>query len=321
MTNDSPELQDLLGRLFPGLVLTGIAKASGQRVVYFCKFDAHSKGDPDWIKWGNVVLKVSSGVDPQSIAYMQMEIEVLKNLDSPGYPKMHYYEFFAEDPDTEEKLPERIFVTIENRIDAKPLIECQERFQTEAYLNFLSELKDADLDVLVGYLNTEAVMFTLLDDITLTFGTFENTRMFSLDKFVVSNEDRRGPRARIYMPALLNWIQFDQAQQIRKAVPELWSEIYEGNKYGDEALNAFVEPTFNQPQLYKHYFLCFARQIKDLQAVNAVERAKVLRDWITSASAFYKRIRAENIVMEKHGGGAHLGAWLNAVNAFEASHL
>ena len=144
MTTDSAELRDLLGRLFPGLVLEGVAKASGQRVVYFCHFLPNQDGDPTWSEWGNVVLKVSSSIDPQSIAYMQMEIEILKNLDSPHYPRMHFYEFYSEDPDTEEKLPERIFVTIETRLDAVPLGDCRDRFETEvAVINLLVKLVDA----------------------------------------------------------------------------------------------------------------------------------------------------------------------------------
>jgi len=136
--------------LFPGISIAGVAKASGQRVVYFCKFSPpplNIKGIPeykDWSVWGDVVLKVSSGMDAHSIAYLQMEIAVLNSLDSPHYPKMHYYELFVEDPDTGEKLPERLFVTIETRIDAEPLSACQDRFRDErSVIDLLLKLIDA----------------------------------------------------------------------------------------------------------------------------------------------------------------------------------
>lgn len=150
MAADSPALQTLLRRIFPEIEISGIAKPSGQRVVYFCKFSKpliSTVSDPlstDWSKWGDVVLKVSSGVDPTSVAYMQMEIAILNSLDSPYYPKLHYYELFTDDPDTEEKLPEHLFVTIENRVDAEPLSACKSRFSTEPQLiELLLKLVDA----------------------------------------------------------------------------------------------------------------------------------------------------------------------------------
>ena len=190
-----------------------------------------------------------------------------------------------------------------------------------AYLEFLHELSEADLDLTVGYLNTEGLLLTLLEDINITFGTFENTRIFSLDKFVVNNEDRRGPKARIYLPALMNWIQFDQARQIKAASPNLWSAIYERTEYADEVLAARVDPTFNQPQLYKHFFLCFSNQVSELAEVDRGDRYQMLNDWIERAASLYKQIRSRNIILDKHGGGGHLPAWSEAIRQYFDDYL
>ena len=62
------------------------------------------------------------------------------------------------------------------------------------YMDFIQQLRQADLEVLVGYCNTEGILYLMIEGCDITFGTFENTRMFSIDKFVVSDEDRRGPK-------------------------------------------------------------------------------------------------------------------------------
>lgn len=89
------------------------------------------------------------------------------------------------------------------------------------YMDTIKSTIDADLEVIVGYTNTESILYTLCGDLSLTVGAFENTRIFSLDKFIVSDEDRRGPKPRIYMPELLNWVNFEEAKLLRKQSPEL----------------------------------------------------------------------------------------------------
>ncbi len=61
--------------------------------------------------------------------------------------------------------------------------------------DFFEEIQSTGLSLTVGYTNTECVLYSVLDDIELTIGAFENTRIFSIDKFLVSEEDRRGPKA------------------------------------------------------------------------------------------------------------------------------
>ena len=138
---DTPELRRFLSRVLPGIVIEGVPARSGQRVVYFCQFDASQGADPEWDAWGSVVLKVSEGISPQVIAYIQREIRILGELNSPGYPALRYNEVFPIDPETEEPLRYRLFVTIEERINALPLNELTGHYNTEqAILYLLSDL-------------------------------------------------------------------------------------------------------------------------------------------------------------------------------------
>jgi hypothetical protein len=185
-----------------------------------------------------------------------------------------------------------------------------------AYLTFLSELRSAGLQVLVGYTNTEALLFTMLDEVALTMGAFENTRIFSIDKFVSKDEERRGPKARIYVPGLLNWIQFDQAKQIKAKLPQLWKEIHFDSAYAERAFELVVEPQFNQAPLYKHYFQAFSAQVDRLKPLEPSGRAQLLRSWIATSSDAYAEIKRSGIDLEKHGAGGHLPGWRSAINSF-----
>jgi hypothetical protein len=185
-----------------------------------------------------------------------------------------------------------------------------------AYMEFLHHAAQSGLKVIAGHLNTESVPLSMIDGITLTFGSFENTRMFSLDKFIESDEERRAPKSRIYLPALLNWIQFDQAMEIRKEAPELWANIYAATSYADDVIARGLEPHFNQPDLYKHHFICLYRQLKELGSVNVRERFTLVRECIKAAMKHYDEIEEIPLDLDSHGSNGHLQPWLDALNRY-----
>lgn len=211
-----------------------------------------------------------------------------------------------------------VYVIIEFERETKQ-IQTQEFLL--AQLEFITELRDADLRVIVGHSNTEALLFSLIDGCGITFGAFENTRMFSIDKFVASLEERRGPKARIYLSGLLNWLQFAQAKSIMRDAPTIWEQVYMSNGYGDEALRSPTEPYFNQPALYKHYFMCFAEQVNQLAALTIRERYDLLRRWLTTAIDLDRELSDQHFDLERHGRGDHLQPWLDTINSYFRRHL
>jgi len=190
-----------------------------------------------------------------------------------------------------------------------------------AMLNMLTEIREADLRITVGYSNNESLLYTLVGDVDITMGAYENTRIFSLDKFVESDEDRRGPKARIYLPGLLNWIQYSQAKDIYNQNDEIWGKAYVPTDYGNAALNRATEPHFNQPDLYRHYFQVFSAQVDILRPLSRVDRYKTLRKWIRDAQALNQEIEDIPIDFERHGRGDHLQPWLDCINKYYAAHL
>ena len=190
-----------------------------------------------------------------------------------------------------------------------------------AYLKFAHEVASTGLSVVLGHLNTEGVLFSIIDGITLTFGSFENTRIFSLDKFVDSEEERRGPKARIYLPKLLNWVRFEQAMQIRNEDVALWEKLYTPTEYADRVIGAGIEPTFNQSPLYMHHFECMSEQIKQLGNMGVGQRFQNIRTQIKSAMELHSEIADRFFDLDTHGNGEHLQPWLDAINRFYRNYL
>lgn len=191
----------------------------------------------------------------------------------------------------------------------------------EELLAMLHQLREIDLEVILGYQNTEGLLSMLVPEVTFTFGTFENTRIFSIDKFLVADEERRGPKARIYLPGLLNWIQLSQAKDIRTNARDLWDKIHQPTKYSETALEAAVEPYFNQPGLYKHHFEVFKDQVNQLAGLETVDRYENIRAQIHSAQTVYEELDKRRFELEKFGKGDYLAGWLTAINRHWRNYL
>lgn len=141
MPVDSEKLRQELMACVPSFVIDAVAKESGQRVVYFGHFEDKlipADVPPDagflhgWEKWGPIVVKVISGIDANSLTYLQREIELLKEFNTPHFPKLRFSEVFTENPITEAKLEERLYLTVEERVNAQPLSMVVNRFKSES---------------------------------------------------------------------------------------------------------------------------------------------------------------------------------------------
>lgn len=144
MPTDSPQLRSHLCACLPSLVIDEVAAESGQRVVYFAHFDDVlipadvqrrdiDTEEPDflyeWGAWGRVVVKVVSGAGSDTLARLQAETAILEDVRPADFPKLLYSNLFAENPVTEVRLSERLYVTIEEFIESKPLNEILDQYR------------------------------------------------------------------------------------------------------------------------------------------------------------------------------------------------
>lgn len=140
MLEDSKELKDFIQELYPSLEITDVAKKSGQRVVYYGHFNTSTTPvDPeDGHAWGQIVLKISEATSRAAISYIQKEVEILKEIDHPSYPKLHYSEVITIDPFTEEPLSPIRFISVEERINGVPISSRMSLYKDEiTVVNFL----------------------------------------------------------------------------------------------------------------------------------------------------------------------------------------
>lgn len=214
------------------------------------------------------------------------------------------------------------WITSYPRIDQIYLIYCHERetkqIQSSEFLRaaikFANEIIVSGLELIIGYQNTESLLFSILDGITLTYGNFENTRIFSIDKFLVTDEERRGPKPRIYLRGLLNWVRFEDAKLIRTSAPDVWAKIYQPTPYAEAVFNLPVDPHFNQPNLYKHHILCMSSHCTQLNTMSAKDRGDALIKDIQRANEHYQQLEESGFLLDKHGDGKHLQPWSVALN-------
>ncbi|OYU27952.1 MAG: hypothetical protein CFE41_08235 [Burkholderiales bacterium PBB2] len=145
MPTDSLDLRDDLVACLPSLNLDFALAQSGQRVVYLGHFDdckippdvlPPDGDDPDekpflhgWGAWGRIVVKVVSGVDPVTLARLQAETAILEEVRPTSFPKLLYCNLFTYNPVTDERLRERLYVSIEEFIDSSPLSAIADQYK------------------------------------------------------------------------------------------------------------------------------------------------------------------------------------------------
>ncbi|GKS89671.1 protein kinase [Acidovorax sp. SUPP2539] len=128
----------------PSLIIDEVAAESGQRVVYFAHFDDSlipvdippPDEEPDkagflygWGGWGQIVVKVVSGAGADTLARLQAETAILEEVRPADFPKLLYSNLFTENPVTEVRLAEGLYVTVEEFIESKPLNEVLDRYR------------------------------------------------------------------------------------------------------------------------------------------------------------------------------------------------
>lgn len=145
MPKDSLQLRDDLLACLPSLVIDRPLAESGQRVVYLAHFEdsripsdvlCSTGDDPDekpflygWEKWGSIVVKVVSGADSDTLARLQAETAILEELRPVSFPKLRYCNLFTENPVTDQRLQERLYVSVEEFIESMPLSELLDHYK------------------------------------------------------------------------------------------------------------------------------------------------------------------------------------------------
>lgn len=130
MPEDSKALREDLTACLPSLLIDQVAAESGQRVVYFGRFDDSlipADIPPDavflrgWQAWGKIVVKVVSGASHEALTRLEAESRILRELKPAQFPALRFANLFVDNPVTDDRLPQSLYVSIEEFIESKTL--------------------------------------------------------------------------------------------------------------------------------------------------------------------------------------------------------
>lgn len=183
-------------------------------------------------------------------------------------------------------------------------------------LYFISSLKQNQLEVCVGYVNTEALLYSLAFPDFVTCGSYDNLRCFSIKRFRMAEEtQQQGPKARLYSSLLLQWIEHTYISPIQQLYAK-WQDVFSDSKYKPLMFNPEFNWHFQKPELYKHYFIEIDRQIKRFPQTYE-DRRQHLVEKVKKAIAVFSEIDAAGVFLDPNSDGSHLYHWLTAIKLFE----
>lgn len=198
---------------------------------------------------------------------------------------------------------------------SRPTKQISNQNQLLQYMKMIQALVENDLKVICGYCNTESLVLSGLGVEAVTIGAYENTRIFSTDKFIVSAEDRFGPAPRLYMPKLMNWIRINTLNEIRTQLPRLWNKIYTETDYGNTSLNE-PKPHFSKNEPYKHSLKTISAQLRNISNLSGKERIQEIKRQIDSAMDLYSELKIADVrFADKNCEGEHLSVWRTAIKS------
>jgi hypothetical protein len=210
-----------------------------------------------------------------------------------------------------------VYLIFDNEFQSKQI-------QDPAYLanamSFIHILRENDMEVHVGYCGLEGLLYSIADVTSVSVGAYENLRRFDIQRLQTEDrEQRRPPTPRIYSGRLLQWISENSMPPIRSLVKD-WQDLFDESPYIDYLLNPpkGEELHFQKPQIYKHYFSVFSRQVSELAYI--ANRESFLKQRAQEAISLFEYIANSNVLLEPDSNGDHLYSWINAISMYEAAH-
>ncbi len=121
-------------------------------------------------------------------------------------------------------------------------------------LRFIKVLKDNNMEVHIGYSNTEALPYSAAMPDSVTIGSYENLRSFNIRRFQdTENNPMRSPNARLYSGKLLQWIDYGYVQSMKQLVAN-YESYFEESKYTPLNFTPEVKDTLkNLPPISKNH--------------------------------------------------------------------
>ncbi len=208
-----------------------------------------------------------------------------------------------------------IYLLFETNFTTKQIKDSEYLYQALLFIYFL---KQNNLEVHIGYCNTESFLFSISNPDSISMGSYENLRNFNVNRFITPEGEVRqsAPRARLYSSNLLQWIDYGYLGAFKRLYSSKINEIFEDSKYKPLVFEPGYNWHFQKAEPYKHYFYIFYKQIKEIPEGKV--RLSYIKEKINIALEYFADIKNSGIILDDNSDGSHLGFWLSAINMFEA---
>ncbi|WKL46869.1 hypothetical protein Q1W71_18135 [Flavobacterium pectinovorum] len=205
-----------------------------------------------------------------------------------------------------------VYIIFENNFTSKQIKDFDYLFNV---LKFIKILKMNQLEVHIGYCNTEALLYSIAMPDSITIGSYENLRSFGIKRFQdLENGPMRGPNARLYSSYLLQWVDYVYIQAMEKLIAN-YEDFFDDSEFKPLMFKPDFKWHFAKAEPYRHYFYVFNKQIRDLPELQS-DRIFYIKEMIKEALKLFNIIE-NNVLLDNDSDGSHLSTWFNVINAFE----
>jgi hypothetical protein len=182
-------------------------------------------------------------------------------------------------------------------------------------MQFIHDLRSNNMEVIVGYLNTEAIVLLAANPTGIATGAYENLRAFNPQAFTDDDRQKRGPVARIFVVRLLQWIDNRYLRPVEQSLK--WSRpTLDDSRYTPLWATPDFNWHFSKPEIYKHYFSVFMPLLQTLGKMPPDAIIPEIKDRIETARGYFDKIEKAGVVLAHNDDGSHLPFWLTALNLF-----
>lgn len=205
-----------------------------------------------------------------------------------------------------------VYLIFENNFNSKQIKDFDYLLNT---LRFIRVLKENQMEVHIGYTNTEAILYSIAMPDSISIGSYENLRSFGIKRFQdVENTPMRAPNARLYSSKLFQWIDYQYIDAMKNLLPS-YEDYFDNSEFKPLMFKPEFKWHFAKPEPYKHYFYVFDNQIKAIPQDQNDRIEKIKEDFRTAINLFSN---IENVVfLDDNSNGSHLPTWLNVINAYQ----
>jgi len=204
-----------------------------------------------------------------------------------------------------------VYLIFENNFSTKQIKEFEYLLNA---LKIIDILKKNQLEVHIGYTNTEALLYSIAMPDSITIASYENLRNFGIKRFRdLEKTQMRAPNARLYSSHLLQWVDYNYIQSMKSLVSN-YEEMFDDSDYKPLMFTPDFNWHFMKAEPYKHYFQVFSKQLATLPT-EKLARIDSLKEIIKKAISNFTIIE-KDVLLDDNSDGSHLPIWFNVINAF-----